>query len=93
MSTSKEDTTASVEDKIIIEPRALTEKQTSDYTNFSRSYFRQDRMNGRRKGRTPGAPFLKNGRAIRYLKDDLDTPATCGPCIDCKGTGKVLVSL
>jgi len=29
-------------------------------------------MNGYRKGRTPGPRYMKLGRSIRYLKDDLD---------------------
>lgn len=52
--------------------RALSEKQTAIYIGMSRSYLRQDRMNGIRDGRTPGPRFVKVGRTIRYLKDDLD---------------------
>jgi len=52
---------------------ALTERQASQYIGMSRSYLRQDRMNGKREGRSPGPPWIKIGkRAIRYLKDDLD---------------------
>ena len=29
-------------------------------------------MNGKREGRTPGPPWLKIGRSIRYLKKDVD---------------------
>ncbi len=50
----------------------LTEKETAAYIGMSRSYLRQDRMNGHRLNRTPGPAFLKIGRSIRYLKTDLD---------------------
>ncbi len=39
---------------------------------MSRSFLRKDRMDGIRKNRTAGPQFLKIGRSIRYLKDDLD---------------------
>lgn len=51
----------------------LTEKEASEYIGMSRSFLRQDRMNGVRINRTPGPKFLKLGRSIRYLKEDLDT--------------------
>ena len=53
-------------------PRALTEQETSQYIGMSRSFLRQSRMEGNRTGRTPSPPFIKIGRSIRYLKDDLD---------------------
>jgi hypothetical protein len=46
----------------------LTEKEASEYIGMSRSFLRQDRMNGYRVNRTPGPPFIKIGRSIRYLK-------------------------
>ena len=52
--------------------RALTEQETSQYIGMSRSFLRQSRMEGNRHGRTPAPPFIKIGRSIRYLKDDLD---------------------
>lgn len=52
--------------------RSLTEKEAAEYINMSRSFLRQDRMNGLRKNRTKGPDFVKIGRAIRYLKEDLD---------------------
>ncbi len=52
--------------------RALTEREAAQYIAMSRSFLRQDRMNGRREGRTPGPAFLKIGRSVRYLKEDLD---------------------
>jgi len=52
--------------------RALTEQETSEYICMSRSFLRQSRMEGNRDNRTPAPPFIKIGRAVRYLKDDLD---------------------
>jgi predicted DNA-binding transcriptional regulator AlpA len=51
----------------------LTEKEAAEYIGMSRSFLRQDRMNGYRSSRTPGPKFLKIGRSIRYLMDDLQT--------------------
>ena len=50
----------------------LTEQQAAQYIGMSQSFLRQDRMNGKREGRTPGPPWLKIGRSIRYLKKDVD---------------------
>jgi len=52
--------------------RLLTEKQAAPYIGMSRSFLRQSRMNGKRQNRTPGPPFLKIGRKVLYLADDLD---------------------
>lgn len=52
--------------------RALSEIEAAIYIKMSRSFLRQDRMNGIRHNRTPGPPFIKIGRTVRYLKDDLD---------------------
>jgi hypothetical protein len=49
----------------------LSEKEAAEYIGMSRSFLRQDRMNGYRDGRTPGPDFLKLGRTIRYRKEDL----------------------
>jgi len=54
-------------------PNALTEQQAASYIAMSRSFLRQGRMNGEREGRTPTPPYLKIGRSVRYLKEDLDT--------------------
>ena len=53
--------------------KALTEAETAIYISMSQSFLRQARMNGDRIGRAPGPPFLRIGRAIRYLREDLDT--------------------
>jgi len=52
--------------------RSLTEREAACYIGMSRSFLRQDRMNGHVEGRTPGPAYIRIGRAIRYLKDDLD---------------------
>jgi len=52
--------------------RALSEAQAACYIGMSRSFLRQDRMNGHRENRTPGPRFIRIGKRIRYLVDDLD---------------------
>ncbi|MDX1303433.1 helix-turn-helix domain-containing protein [Photobacterium sp.] len=54
------------------EKRVYTEQETSHYIGMSRSFLRQSRMEGLRKNRTESPPFIKIGRAVRYLKEDLD---------------------
>jgi predicted DNA-binding transcriptional regulator AlpA len=56
-----------------LKKRALTEIETSVYIGMSRSFLRQARMDGIREARTPAPPFIKIGRAVRYLQDDLDS--------------------
>ncbi|MGZ3697298.1 MAG: DNA-binding protein [Bdellovibrionota bacterium] len=50
----------------------LRESEAAIYIGMSRSFLRQSRMNGPREKRTPAPPFIKVGRAIRYLRADLD---------------------
>ena len=52
--------------------RAISEAQAAHYLGMSRSFLRQDRMNGQRENRTPGPRFIRIGKRIRYLIDDLD---------------------
>ncbi len=52
--------------------RLLTTEQTSDFLQVSESFLRQSRMEGKREGRTPGPPFVRIGRAVRYRLSDLD---------------------
>ncbi len=52
--------------------RAMSEIEAAIYIKMSRSFLRQDRMNGFRHDRTPGPRFVRIGRYIRYLRDDLD---------------------
>lgn len=55
-----------------MEKRVFTEIETAAYLGMSRSYLRQSRMEGNRDNRTPAPPFIRIGRSIRYLKEDLD---------------------
>tara|TARA_B100002049_G_C15901418_1_gene300103 strand:- start:16 stop:231 length:216 start_codon:yes stop_codon:yes gene_type:complete len=52
--------------------RALSESETAEYIGMSRSFLRQARMHGNREKRTPAPPFIKVGRSVRYLREDLD---------------------
>lgn len=54
------------------ENRALSERQAASYIGMSRSYLAQSRMDGPRENRTPAPPFIKIGRSVRYLREDLD---------------------
>lgn len=51
-----------------LEPRTLKSAETAQYINMSESWLRQSRMNGN----PDGPPFVKIGRSVRYLRDDLD---------------------
>ena len=53
--------------------RSLTEIQAARYIGMSRSYLAQSRMDGNRDKRTPAPPFIKIGRSVRYLREDLDS--------------------
>ncbi len=55
-----------------MDKRPFSEEEAAQYITMSRSFLRQDRMNGVRKNRTPGPRYIRIGRAIRYLKEDLD---------------------
>lgn len=52
--------------------RLLSEPETARYISMSRAFLRQSRMDGNRHGRTPGPPWVKLGRAVRYDIHDLD---------------------
>ena len=56
----------------LIDDNLFTEQQTSDYLQMSESFLRQSRMEGKREGRTPGPPFIRIGRSVRYRLSDLD---------------------
>jgi predicted DNA-binding transcriptional regulator AlpA len=51
---------------------ALRDPEAARYIGMSESFLRQSRMDGIRENRTPGPPFVKIGRAVRYLRRDLD---------------------
>ncbi len=48
--------------------RAFSEEEASRYIGMSVSWLRHGRMNGDESA----PPFLKIGRSVRYLRDDLD---------------------
>jgi predicted DNA-binding transcriptional regulator AlpA len=55
------------------EKNMLTEKEVSEYVGISRSSLRVARLNTKsKKDKMNGPPFHKMGRAIRYLKSDVD---------------------
>jgi hypothetical protein len=54
-----------------IKKRGLSEAETAQYLGVSRSTLRQARI-GYLKGRLPTPPFVKVGRKVIYLLDDLD---------------------
>ena len=56
-----------------VEKKVFKEIEAASYICMSRSFLSQDRMNGTLKNRTPGPKYIKIGRSIRYLKDDLDS--------------------
>lgn len=53
-------------------PDLLDETDSAKYIAMSVAYLRADRTRGATGGRTPGPPFLRLGRTIRYRRDDLD---------------------
>lgn len=55
-----------------MDKRVFKEAEAANYICMSRSFLSQDRVNGTLKNRTPGPKFIKIGRSIRYLKEDLD---------------------
>ena len=56
-----------------MDKRVFKEVEAANYICMSRSFLSQDRVNGTLKNRTPGPEFIKIGRSIRYLKEDLDS--------------------
>lgn len=52
--------------------RGYSEEEAAHYLGISRISLRQGRMEGRRENRMPPPPFVRLGRKILYLKDDLD---------------------
>jgi len=61
-----------MKDTMTVVKRALTEIETAEYIGMSRSFLRQSRMEGNRENRTPAPKFIKIGRSVRYLIEDLD---------------------
>jgi len=63
-----------VDAPVNVSAAALNEKQAAAYLNFSLSYLRQARYK-RAKG---SPPFVRRGRAVRYLVKDLDAWLAAG---------------
>ncbi|STX39270.1 DNA-binding protein [Legionella feeleii] len=55
-----------------MEKKVFKEAEAAGYICMSRSFLSQDRAYGTLANRTPGPKYIRIGRAIRYLKDDLD---------------------
>ena len=53
--------------------RALSTKEAASYIGRSMSFLTHGRINGELQNRTPTPPFVKQGRNIVYLIEDLDT--------------------
>ena len=52
--------------------RALNDKEASVYIGMSESWLRHGRIEGNRPERIPKPVFIKIGRSVRYLIEDLD---------------------
>lgn len=50
----------------------VPEKEAARYIGMSVQFLRKSRIEGRRKSRTPGPPFHKIGKSVRYSLCDLD---------------------
>jgi hypothetical protein len=53
--------------------RGLTEAEAAEYIGMSTHYLEKARQHGAPANRTPGPRFVRIGRTVRYLIDDLDT--------------------
>lgn len=58
---------------VIIENRGMSESQAASYLGIPQNTLRQGRCNGQQPGRMPPPPYVKLGKRIIYLIDDLDT--------------------
>ena len=63
-----------------IKRRLLTDPEAAAYLGMSISFLRQGRMEGRRANRSPGPPFIRMGKAIRYDIQDLDAWLAANRC-------------
>ena len=55
-----------------VKRRGLVEAEAALYLGVSISTLRKSRMDGERKNRLPPPPYLRAGRKVLYLIDDLD---------------------
>lgn len=53
-------------------PRAINEEEAARFLGISRSALRKGRMVGRRDAQMSSPPFVKMGRRVLYLVDDLE---------------------
>ena len=56
-----------------MEKKVYKEAEAAGYICMSSSFLSQDRVYGAFENRTPGPKYIRIGRSIRYLKDDLDS--------------------
>ena len=49
----------------------VTEQEAAEIIGMSVQFLRQSRMDGFRQNRTPGPPYHKFGRSVRYKINDL----------------------
>lgn len=63
-----------------VKRRLLTDPEAATYIGMSISFLRQGRMEDRRANRSPGPPFIKMGKAIRYDIQDLDAWLAANRC-------------
>ena len=59
-------------EEVAVEKKVYKEAEAAGYICMSRSFLSQDRAYGTLANRTPGPKYIRIGRSIRYLKDDLD---------------------
>jgi len=52
--------------------RAFNDKEASAYIGMSESWLRHGRFEGNRSNRIPKPAFIKIGRSVRYLIEDLN---------------------
>lgn len=55
-----------------VQRRGFSEAEAATYLGVSQSTLRHGRSEGQRDGRMPQPPFVRLGRRIIYLRDDLD---------------------
>lgn len=55
-----------------VKKRGFSSKEAAVYLGISESALRQSRMDGPREGRLPPPPYVRLGRKIVYLKDEMD---------------------
>ena len=60
------------ESKTNLLKRGFSSKEAAAYIGMSEAYLRLDRSQGATGNRTPGPPYIKRGRRIIYLREDLD---------------------